>query len=270
MLPGVEVSRVTVLSPSGLDKYRRCPRLYRFLYVDGLWNYGRTSPQQSFGTSVHTALRDFFRLPVPQRSLDRLLKLFRAGWVRDGYPSREEQAREKERGLEALRDWYERTDTTVVPHATEVSFSATFGDVTFKGRLDRIDRTADGLRVVDYKTGVRPMPQEQADVDPALTIYAALVERRLGQAPVELMLDYVIGGTQVTTVRPPEVLAARLDEILTDAAALRHDTEYRPRTGPWCARCDLLPRCPEGQLRVREDEAPGGPTLRRASAGRDA
>lgn len=257
MLPGVEVSRVTVLSPSGLDKYRRCPRLYRFLYVDGLWNYGRGSPQQSFGTTVHAALRDFFRLPVRQRSLERLLRLFRQVWVREGYTSREEQAREKERGVEALRSWYERTDTTIVPQATEVALSATFGDVTFKGRLDRIDRTPAGLRVVDYKTGNRPMPQRWADVDPTLTIYAALVERRLGEPPAELVLDYVVGGTQVVTTRPREVLARRMKEVLTDAAALRHDTEYRPRTGPWCHHCDLLARCPEGRERVREDEALG-------------
>jgi putative RecB family exonuclease len=256
-LPGIEVRRVTVLSPSGLDKYRRCPRLYRFLYVDGLWQYGRTSPQQSFGTSIHSALRDFFRLPVPRRSLQALIRLFKRGWVKEGYETREEQAQEKDRGVEVLRRWYHRTDTTVVPQATEVPLTATFGEVTLKGRLDRIDRTPDGLRVIDYKTGARPMLQRWADTDPALTVYAALVQRRLGEIPAELVLDYIVGGTTVTTRRPPAVLAERLDEILTDAVALRHDTEFRPRTGPWCARCDLLPRCPEGQMQVREDEALG-------------
>jgi hypothetical protein len=46
------------------------------------------------------------------------------------------------------------------------------------------------------------------------------------------------------------VLARRLDDVLATAATLRADQEFRPRTGPWCAGCDLLGRCPEGQLEV--------------------
>jgi hypothetical protein len=63
-LPGIDLDRVTFLSPSALERYRLCPRLYRFLYVDGLWRMSRSSAQQAFGTSVHAALREFYRLPV--------------------------------------------------------------------------------------------------------------------------------------------------------------------------------------------------------------
>ena len=138
-LPGLDLDRVTFLSPSALDRYRLCPRLYRFLYVDGLWRLSRSSGQQSFGTSVHAALREFYRLPVGRRSLRMLLELFRRLWVRDGYQDREQQQRERERGAEALRAWYGRTDTTVVPHATELGLQATWGDIVLKGRLDRLD-----------------------------------------------------------------------------------------------------------------------------------
>src|SRR3712207_2594018 len=79
-LPGMALERVTVLSPSALERYRLCPRLYRFLYVDGLWRMSRSSAQQSFGTSMHAALREFYRLPVGRRSLRMLLELFRQLW----------------------------------------------------------------------------------------------------------------------------------------------------------------------------------------------
>jgi putative RecB family exonuclease len=252
-LPGMDLDRVTFLSPSALERYRLCPRLYRFLYVDGLWRLSRSSAQQAFGTSVHAALREFYRLPVGRRSLRMLLELFRRGWVRDGYQGKEQQQKERERGAEALRAWYGRTDTTVVPHATELGLQATWGDVVLKGRLDRVDAdpgNGRGLVVVDYKTGRRPVSQETADADEALTIYAALVERRLGRPVTRLVLDYVVAGTQVVTERPPEVLRRRLDDVLATAATLRADQEFRPRTGPWCDGCDLLKRCPEGQREV--------------------
>jgi putative RecB family exonuclease len=240
-----------LLSPSALERYRLCPRLYRFLYVDGLWRMSRSSGQQAFGTSIHAALREFYRLPVGRRSLRMLLELFRRLWVRDAYRGREEQQRERERGAEALRRWYGRTDTTVVPHATELGLQAAWGDVVLKGRLDRLDADRGrGLVVVDYKTGRRPATQEAADADEALTIYAALVERRLARPVTRMVLDYVVAGEQVVTERPPEVLRERLGEVLATAARLRADREFTPRPGPWCAGCDLLRRCPEGQQEV--------------------
>jgi putative RecB family exonuclease len=252
-LPGMDLDRVTFLSPSALERYRLCPRLYRFLYIDGLWRLSRSSASQAFGTSVHAALREFYRLPVGRRSLRMLLELFRRGWVRDGYRGKEEQQRERERGAEALRAWYGRTDTTMVPHATELGLQAAWGDIVLKGRLDRLDADPGsdrGLVVVDYKTGRRPVSQDAADADEALTIYAALVERRLGRPVTSMVLDYVVAGEQVVTHRPPEVLRRRLDDVLATAATLRADQEFRPRTGPWCAGCDLLKRCPEGQREV--------------------
>ena len=104
--------------------------------------------------------------------------------------------------------------------------------------------------MVDYKTGRRPVSQEAADADEALTIYAALVERRLGRPVTRMVLDYVVAGTQVVTERPPDVLRRRLDEVLATAATLRADQEFRPNTGPWCGGCDLLRRCPAGQQEV--------------------
>jgi putative RecB family exonuclease len=252
-LPGMDLERATFLSPSALERYRLCPLLYRFLYVDGLWRMSRSSASQAFGTSMHAALREFYRLPVGRRSLRMLLELLRRLWVRDGYQGKEQQQRERERAADALRAWYGRTDTTVVPHATELGLQAAWGDVVLKGRLDRLDADPGsdrGLVVIDYKTGRRPVSQEAADADEALTIYAALVERRLGRPVTRMVLDYVVAGTQVVTGRPPEVLRRRLDEVLATAGRLRADQEFRPNPGPWCAGCDLLRRCPAGQQEV--------------------
>jgi RecB family exonuclease len=250
-LPGVDASRAAVLSPSALARYRLCPRLYRFLHVDGLWQLSRIGAGQSFGTSIHAALREFFRLPVSSRSRDGLLELFRRFWVREGYGSKKEREREKARGLEVLRAWYDRSDTTVVPYATEAALQAVYGDVVLKGRLDRIDPgEGNTVVIVDYKTAKRPTSQAAADADLALTVYASLAERRLGRRVDRLVLDYVAAGTQVVTERPPGVLDERMADVLASARALRDDEEFAPRTGPWCKGCDLLSRCPEGQAEV--------------------
>jgi len=253
-LPGFDAGRAAVLSPSALERYRLCPRRYRFTYIDGQRSRARMTGPQSFGTTVHAALREFFRLPVARRSLDGLLELFKRSWVREGYRNAEEQDRERARGAEALRRWYERADTTIVPQATELSLQAAWGQVVLKGRLDRLDadraRNGRGLVVVDYKTGRRPVTQAAADADEALTIYAALVERRLERPVTGLVLDFVVAGEQIRTERPPEVLRERFGEILDTAATLRKDERFTPRTGPWCAGCEMLGLCPEGQREI--------------------
>ncbi len=250
-LPGIESSPVTSASPSALERYRHCPRLYRFLYVDGMWNRSRTTGTQSFGTTIHSVMREFFRLPVHRRSLDRLLQLYDRSWVREGYRNKEERQRERERGGEALRAWYGRADITAVPLATEVDLQASWGDVVLKGRLDRVDADHEGgLVVIDYKTARRPVSQAAADADEALTIYAALAERRLRRPVTRLVLDYVIAGTRVETTRPPAALEEQLGKVLETAATLRADDRFTPRTGPWCSWCDLLGACPDGQREI--------------------
>ncbi len=251
MLPGVDVVEAVVTSPSALGRYRHCPRLYRFLNVDGLWSQARTSPQQALGIAVHTALQDFYRLAPDRRGEDALVRAFLAAWHRSG--GRGDPA-DRDRGVQALRRWYARADTALVPHATEIGLKWTWGDVTLKGRLDRVDRVPGGLRVVDYKTGMRPLTQERADADVALTVYAALVGRRLGEPVVELVLDYVVAGVQVRTARPEPLLGEQLGEVLAAARRMRDDTEYTPRTGPWCGRCDLLSRCPDGRAALRAED----------------
>ena len=168
-LPGMDMERVTFLSPSALERYRLCPRLYRFLYVDGLWRLSRSSAQQAFGTSVHAALREFFRVPVGRRSLRMLLELFKRGWVRDGYRDKEQQQKERERGAEALRAWYGRADTTVVPHATELGLQATWGDVVLKGRLDRVDAPTPAAAVAWWWSTTRPAAGRSARRRPTPT-----------------------------------------------------------------------------------------------------
>src|SRR5919198_1716155 len=89
VLPGVGADRATLTSPSALDRYQRCPRLYKFLYVDRL-REARTTPAQSLGLAIHAVLRDFFRLPVARRDLGWLLAAFRAARARQGYGKRDE------------------------------------------------------------------------------------------------------------------------------------------------------------------------------------
>ncbi|MBU6206351.1 MAG: PD-(D/E)XK nuclease family protein, partial [Alphaproteobacteria bacterium] len=79
-----------------------------------------------------------------------------------------------------------------VPVAAEVKGQIDVSGITLRGRLDRVDRNADGsLTVIDYKTGA---PPESGQVQAGLTSQLGLIGYMIGQggfegvegAPVEL------------------------------------------------------------------------------------
>lgn len=78
--------RLFVCTPSKLASFLDCPRKFRHSYID------RPPPRKgpawahnSVGASVHTALRNWWDLPVPKRNESAIGKLLRATWVREGY-----------------------------------------------------------------------------------------------------------------------------------------------------------------------------------------
>lgn len=183
---------LTQLSASGYEALRTCP--YRFFALRQLGL--AESPEidvevdkRDFGTWLHRLLHDFHtglahapaadlaerrgRLDAAADAAARALALpddeflpFRTLWpaLRDGY-----------------LDWLARHEADGARFAAgEVDRAVQLGAVTLRGRLDRIDRLADGRALVlDYKTE-RPERTRQriaaGTEDTQLPFYAALLE----------------------------------------------------------------------------------------------
>jgi double-strand break repair protein AddB len=110
--------------------------------------------------------------------------------------------------------------------------------VTLVGRPDRIDRLPDGrLRIIDYKSGRPPTPEQQRAFDKQLFLLAAMAERGAFPAlgtPVAIAEAVYIGlgtGLPVATVRTdPATLAAVWDELARLVAAYgRREQGYAAR-----------------------------------------
>jgi RecB family exonuclease len=122
------------------------------------------------------------------------------------------------------------------------------------GQIDRVDVTSDGrlARVVDYKTGRIPAPDDHGKSAFQLPLYAAVVARELGAAEVEAV--YV-------SIRPRGVieewprneadrraLGARRDEIAEAARRIildmwQGEVPPRPAKAGLCTRCEARDVC---------------------------
>jgi hypothetical protein len=93
--------RLFVCTPSKLSAFVDCPRRYRFAYVD------RPTPPKgppwahnSLGASVHTALKNWYAVPVARRGAEVLPQLLKATWVGEGYRDPDQERATYRRALD--------------------------------------------------------------------------------------------------------------------------------------------------------------------------
>ncbi|MDP1740891.1 PD-(D/E)XK nuclease family protein [Polaromonas sp.] len=238
-LPTGEALPVRRLSASAYDDLRRCP--YRFFALRQLRlqeadELDSELGKRDFGNWLHTLLKLFhdalkqapaqtppariamINIAAEQAARDLALSdseflPFAASWprVRDGY-------------LAWLAD---HEAAGAVFEAGEVSREVPLGALSLIGKIDRIDKFADGSTLVmDYKTEARATTAErlkQPQEDTQLAFYAGLLEDdTLAAAYINL------GEKEATrTYEQPDIVALRdelLDSIVTDMARVARGT----------------------------------------------
>ena len=145
------------LSPTALGNYRTCS--WKYFYVNLLRIPEPLSFSQCYGTAVHEALKGFFtvRAKGKEPGVPELLRLFERAFRR--LPLTEREIKDGIlRAKRAFPGWY-RARRASWPTQSASEFSITVPFSVFRktfplhGRLDRIDFTAEGVSVTDYKTG---------------------------------------------------------------------------------------------------------------------
>lgn len=260
------------LSHSQIATYRRCPKQYEYAFVKKIPR--PISAGESFGASVHNALKRWGELEMEHRSVedgvrDDQLKLFmsdvpkverrelawetlrelwHACFIVEGHASRAEADFQRERGESLLRKfyaWWERSEHDVV--AVEKGFKWQLPDSStiISGRFDRVERVLGGLHIIDFKTGA-VRPQEQVDADLQLSIYALAAEKiwEMPVASLSLLFLHEDATTELETTRN----ASQLKDAqiaMHDVLAGLNTQDFRPLPTPQkCAVCPYRGVCP--------------------------
>ncbi|MFC1727399.1 ATP-dependent helicase [Patescibacteria group bacterium] len=250
---------ITYLSFSQIDTYDKCPRQYRFRFIQRI--PVPSAAAASFGSSVHNALRDFYRL-VQELSKNSqgakkkptqkdLFNLLNQNWMIEGYASKAHEKRMKKKGEQILANYYEKAfDPNLVPQELEQSFVIKVSP-TLKvgGRIDRVDPSTSlgvkGIEIIDYKTG-RTVDQKDVDKSLQMTIYAlAATDKGIhGRKPEEVTLSFYFldAGEKKSTTRSAGQLKEVKDEIVQKAEEISK-SDFKPKPGIWCDFCDFRLLC---------------------------
>ncbi|TDD35013.1 PD-(D/E)XK nuclease family protein [Nonomuraea terrae] len=272
--------RLYSCTPSRLNAWLDCRRRYRFTYLDRPQPAkGPAWAHNSVGASVHNALAGWWREPYERRTPLTASILLTNGWITEGFKDAEQSGRWLSRARDLVSGYVATLDPADDPVGVERTVATRTKVIAVSGRIDRLDRRGDELVVVDYKTGRRPLTQDDARSSLALAVYAVAASAVMRAPCRTVELHHLPTGEIVEWRHTGESLERHLrraEEVATEAAAA--DERYRevvppapgrpsregppagpapvpaeidelfpPNPGPLCSWCDFRRHCAEGQ-----------------------
>ncbi len=241
-----------MLSASDIETYRSCPLKYKFARVFRIPS--ESTMNQRFGILFHQVLERFHGAGGgtgefgPPGSVDELLGLLDAGWRRGGFGDTEEERQFRAKAVAALHRYHARTATeSAEPMWLEKGFQFKLGPHVLRGRVDRVDKLADGgYELIDYKTG-RPRTVAQLREDVQLSLYAVGAREAWQLESSRQAYHYVLDDEKV------RVPAEELDrDWITDTVMhvgegiLSQGFEPTPSFSA-CSMCDYRIACPAAE-----------------------
>jgi len=284
-------TRLYPCTPTRLTTWLDCPRRYRFAYLD------RPQPPKgppwahnSIGAAVHSALADWYGLPIHRRTPQEGQRLVRKRWLSEGFRDDEQSAQAADRAVGWVFEYLNGVDPAFEPVGVERTVSTPTRTLVLSGRVDRIDdrpavhpaQTGDllnsdpddddeippdpgGLVIVDYKTGRYVPDGDDARSSLALAVYAVSAARTLRRPCSRVELHHLPSGTRAVAQHSPAGLERKVAEAESIAADCsradeafragdRGDAVFAPKPSGQCSWCDFRRHCPEGQAAAPERE----------------
>ena len=261
---------IDYLSYSQIATFQVCPMHYKLKYI--LRIPTPPSAAQSFGISMHAAMKDFYAsVKTGEKASEKLiLDLLRNNWINEGYKSKSHEQKTLKAGENYLKQYYKKSfDKKYLPIALEQSFTVPLAPQKNKkrlkvgGKIDRVDFSAShstvskdrigsgrgGIEIIDYKTGERVPSQKQVDKDLQLTFYAlaasSIKETPFAKKPEEVLLSlyYFHGQQKITTKRTKEQLSKAVEEIFKVREEIEN-SDFKCSGGYFCQnKCEYSLFC---------------------------
>jgi DNA helicase II / ATP-dependent DNA helicase PcrA len=239
------------LSASAVETYETCPLQFKF---EREWKLSRqVHAAMQYGAAIHRVLRTYYdsvRLGRTKTD-EELIQLFRDDLATTGIQDDYQRDLYLKQGLEQLGDFLAGTRSAPTPEVlhTEEWFDVQIAGTKVAGRIDRMDRKADGsVSIVDYKTG-KARSQEDADESLQLSIYAMAANQKWGYQVGALVFHNLEGNVPVVSRRTEFQLEEARERVLAVAHGIA-EGNFEPKIDFHCTFCAFRGLCPARERRV--------------------
>ncbi len=246
---------ITYISYSQIQTFEFCPLHYKLKYI--LKIPVPQTASQTYGTSIHATLRDFYAKALLGKStIEDISDMVKKNWSSEGYDSREHEKEAKIKAEKVVTDYITKNIGDKKPNTIAVETPFNFNlqkkddsYIRVGGRIDRIDKLENNrIEIIDYKTGSNMPDEKELATNKQLTLYALAAmkvhDEILNKKPDEILLSlhFVEHDKKFTTSRTLEQLQEaerdileKLDEISTSDFLCSHST--------FCATCEYKMLC---------------------------
>lgn len=250
---------INYLSYSQIQTFDICPLHYKLRYILRI-----PTPQtaaQSFGTSMHNVLADFYQrlLRGEKVAPSDLPTLIEKNWISEGFSSKAHEKVTKKQAEAVLTNYIKNHFdpkqiakggiTLELPFNFFLKQKESGTPLKVGGRIDRIDTIANGkIEIVDYKTGSNVPTEEKLKGDLQLTVYALAATEvnhsALRKKPEDILLSlhFLEADKKITTVRTKEQLEAAKELLFTKREAIAK-SDFACSSSIICQNCEYKIMC---------------------------
>ncbi len=241
---------VNYLSYSQIQTFDLCPLHYKLKYI--LKIPTPQSAPQSFGTSVHAVLRDYYQnwKAGNKIQLNQIDELLIKNWVNEGYSSKIHEKKSFEKAKQIIFNYLkDNFNKNNLPLELEYPFTFHLKDIRIGGRIDRIDRIDNNkIEIIDYKTGGNLLLEKELKDNFQLTFYALAAsevkEKILNKNPEDILLSlyFLEKGIKLTTTRTKEQLDEAKLRILEKVDEISK-SDFKCNKSMYCKTCEYKMLC---------------------------
>lgn len=234
------------LSPSQATSYETCPR--RYVLERRLRLGDSSSIYTRFGDLCHRILElsedEVIGTGERHATLERVLEIVDEVWTEADFGSPHLNDAWKVKAVDMFTKLYSNWPGRGEPLAVELGIEKEVDGVTWMGRVDRLERSSEGLRVIDYKTGGKAMTIDEAAESMQLAFYAMAVSQSHGPVVASEMWYPRVKSKSVTTRSVDIHQLDRVEERMRNVTADISAEEWAPKVGANCQNCGFLRSCP--------------------------
>lgn len=250
-----EPFHIDYLSYSQIETFRTCPLHYKLKYI--LQIPTPPTAAQSFGTSLHATLKNFYlAVKEGKKPSEKLLfKILKKNWISEGFVSKKHERQFFEKAKIYLAGFLKLSfDPKTIPVLMEESFTVPLklggkGALRIGGKIDRLDLLNQNfIEIIDYKTGATIPSQKDVDKNLQLSFYA-LAATMIPYAPfgkkpeeVKLSLYFLDQQEKLSTKRSREELQNAIEEIFRVREEIEK-SDFRCSGNILCQTCEYRLFC---------------------------
>jgi DNA helicase II / ATP-dependent DNA helicase PcrA len=235
-----------IFSYTQIKTFLTCPLQYQYSYIIKIPI--QKSPSLVFGKSIHNTLYDFnLKYSKIKPDFKKLSIIYKKNWKDEWYNSKNERDKYYQSGLKILKNYYNQESWPLTIYEInnkkllESSFTLNIGKYHIKGKIDRIDKTNNGIEIIDYKTGISKKTLQKED-KLQLIIYEIAVKEFFNISPYKSTL-YYLGDNKKVSFLSSEKEIIKIKKMIMETIKEIEKNNFMAKPGWDCKYCNYSDIC---------------------------